>query len=80
MVLQMMRLRSDPVTLLEGSPSAVVGVPGGEAAGGGQGLAPSTAQVKLHYTTSGAPHESTERAGVPTVGANSRGINCHVVL
>lgn len=40
-----MRLRSDPVTLLEGSPSAGVGVPGGEAAGGGQGLAPSTAQV-----------------------------------
>lgn len=43
---QIMRLRSDPVSLLEGSPSAV-GVPGGEAAGGGgQGLAPSTAQVR----------------------------------
>lgn len=42
---QIMRLRSDPVSLLEGSASAV-GVPGGEAAGGGgQGLAPSAAQV-----------------------------------
>ena len=42
-----MRLRSDPVTLLEGSTSTGVGVPGGEAAGGGQGLAPSTAQVVI---------------------------------
>lgn len=39
-----MRLRSDPVSLLEGQSSAV-GVPSAEAAGGGQGLAPSTAQV-----------------------------------
>ncbi|CAM9106263.1 unnamed protein product [Ectocarpus fasciculatus] len=41
---KLMRLRSDPVSLLEGS-SSTVGVPGGEAAGGGQGLAPSTAQM-----------------------------------
>lgn len=58
-----MRLRSDPVTLLEGSPSAGVGVPGGEAAGGGQGLAPSTAQVILsrRRQVSGLPRESTDR-------------------
>lgn len=45
LLVQINRLRSDPVSLLEGSTSAV-GVPGGEAAGGGPGLAPSTAQVR----------------------------------
>lgn len=40
-----MLLQSEPVSLLEGSSSAVGVVAGVEATGGGPGLAPSSAQV-----------------------------------
>lgn len=75
-----MRLRSDPVTLLEGSSSAGVGVPGGEAAGGGQGLAPSTAQVTLQNATPCLPHTSTDRVGYFYVGVFFRGVNGRLLL